>query len=198
MSQLLMKWEAAPVDMPEAPVGYRFHRYTRGGDEALTADEFREQWIGIRLGGKDDMDTLIKWYHTVHDDGRVPDDGFFLVLDSEGKIAASAAVQLGEHTQGSATVHAVCTSPAHRGHGLGKLVTLAVMDYAQRRGIRDVWLTTDDFRLPAVKLYLKLGFLPVLYEPDMRGRWLALMEKLGLDEITAWDEDGNKNAIRRG
>lgn len=198
MSQLLMKWEGAPFDMPQPPEGYRLHQYRRGGDGALTEQEFHDQWTGIRKAKDEDPEKLERWYHTVYDDARVPDDGFFVALDSAGRIAASASVQLGEHAPGSATVHAVCTSPEHRSRGLGKLVTLAVMDYAVKHGIADTWLTTDDFRIPAVIIYLQLGFLPVLYEPDMRGRWLALMQKLGLDSIEVWDENGTKSALERG
>ena len=48
-------------------------------------------------------------------------------------------------------------------------------------------LQTDDFRLPAIRMYLKLGFTPV-YEvegEDHRARWSAVFERLLVGEGVA-------------
>ena len=58
----------------------------------------------------------------------------------------------------------VCALPEHRGRGLGRLVTLAALHYMLGRRDTDVLLETDDFRIPAVKTYLALGFVPVYLE----------------------------------
>ena len=42
-----------------------------------------------------------------------------------------------------------------------------------------IYLSTDDWRLPAIKVYLKLGYEPLLYADDMKGRWKAVCGKLG-------------------
>ena len=52
-------------------------------------------------------------------------------------------------------------------------------------------LTTDDYRLPAIKNYLVGGFRPVLYydpDSDMRARWLAVAEKLGFGTLDFIEE----------
>ena len=46
-------------------------------------------------------------------------------------------------------------------------------------GYEEIYLRTDDFRLPALKVYLKLGYEPLLYADDMKGRWKAVCAKLG-------------------
>ena len=49
-----------------------------------------------------------------------------------------------------------------------------------RAGYRRVYLSTDDFRLPALKVYLTVGFEPLMYADDMPARWSAVRRKLGL------------------
>ena len=44
-------------------------------------------------------------------------------------------------------------------------------------GYTRIYLKTDDWRLPAIKTYLKLGFIPFLFLPDMEGRWRDVCEK---------------------
>jgi len=54
-------------------------------------------------------------------------------------------------------------------------------------GYRHVYLKTDDWRLPAIKTYLKLGFLPFLFSPDMEGRWREVCGNLHwIVEIDRW------------
>ena len=45
-------------------------------------------------------------------------------------------------------------------------------------GYRNIYLKTDDFRLPAIKIYLKLGYAPFLFTPEMKARWEAVCRKL--------------------
>jgi len=48
-------------------------------------------------------------------------------------------------------------------------------------GLTDVDLTTDDPRLPAIKTYLKLGFLAYETDPSHPARWDMVEEKLGCE-----------------
>jgi hypothetical protein len=41
-------------------------------------------------------------------------------------------------------------------------------------------LDTDDFRLPAVKTYLNLDFVPIYVDVDQPDRWCEVLEKLEL------------------
>jgi len=70
--------------------------------------------------------------------------------------------------------------PEHRGKGLGRAVSLAAVNRFIRAGFRNVYLMTDDFRLPALAAYLKLGFEPFLFCEGMAERWEAVYGKLGL------------------
>ena len=45
-------------------------------------------------------------------------------------------------------------------------------------GYADIYLTTDDFRLPALKTYLQLGFLPDMFNEEMPERWKMVCQML--------------------
>jgi len=70
----------------------------------------------------------------------------------------------------------VAANPLHRGHGLGRLVCLAVLHYAANLGHEGIYLKTDDHRLPAIRSYLRLGFQPSAGEEE---RWAAVLSALG-------------------
>ncbi len=74
----------------------------------------------------------------------------------------------------------VAVHPAHRGRGLGHLVCAEVMDRARMRDHRAIFLRTDDHRLPAIAIYLRLGFTPWPREdPDAAARWAAVLRQIG-------------------
>ena len=194
MEQLLMKWNKAEISEFKLPEGYELVQYRRGGTEHLSEEKFREEWIGIRLAD-DNLEQMEKWFHTVYDDPDVPEDGFFVIL-YDGKIVSNAQIQLGNHEPGTATLHAVCTDPAHRGKGLGKIITGAVMKNALERGLSTVYLTTDDFRIPAIRAYLKMGFLPVIFSEDICIRWKKIFDGLQIKEHAVFQKDGQITILK--
>lgn len=72
----------------------------------------------------------------------------------------------------------VAGSPERRGRGLGRAVCTAVARFQIGRGYPAVTLSTDDWRLPAIGLYLSLGFEPDMHREDMPGRWDAINAQL--------------------
>ena len=72
----------------------------------------------------------------------------------------------------------VACHPEHRGRGLGRAVCLGVLEFFAGRGYESVTLLTDDVRLPAIALYLSLGFAPDMTREDMPGRWQAVRHQL--------------------
>lgn len=111
----------------------------------------------------------------------LPNGLFFVVEDKTGTIVATA---VGNH--GPAEFHPfggelgwVAGDPAHKGRGLGGVVCAAVVKRFLDAGYTEIFLRTDDERLPAIKTYLKLGFRPFLHAPDMEERWRKVCEALG-------------------
>ena len=192
MSQLKMRWDGKPFEIPEIPEGYKFHVYNRNNDPIFTdLDELKKEWYEMIYTGIQVKPPFVDAYFA---DPMIPDDGFFMV-DNDNKIIANAAIQLGRHTPDSATLHMVVALPEHRGKNLGKIVTTAVLDYAQKHNIEHVYLTTDDVRKAAVMMYLKLGFVPCLYEEDMHDRWCALFDEFNYQDRTVLDENENRIVI---
>lgn len=76
-------------------------------------------------------------------------------------------------------LHMVGVLAAHGGRGLGAQVSLAALYAMKREGRTKAVLHTDDFRVPAVRTYLKLGFIPYFDHESHPARWKAIAEQLG-------------------
>ena len=72
----------------------------------------------------------------------------------------------------------VATHPDHQGRGLARATCTTVSRYLVEQGCETVQLLTDDWRLPAIHLYLSMGFEPVMSRRDMPERWAAIMSEL--------------------
>ena len=102
----------------------------------------------------------------------------WIVLQA-GNVVATASYQLKPvEFPESAWVHYVGADPAHSGKGLGLFVTWKVLHQAADAGRTDVYLTTDDWRLPAIRTYLKLGFEPDCRHESHDERWSEVFEAL--------------------
>ena len=81
---------------------------------------------------------------------------------------------------GTGKIHMVGTHAACTGKNSAYSVVRAAMQSLIDLGVKTVALSTDDFRLPAIRTYTALGFKP-FYEPDdqeMIDRWTAVFEKI--------------------
>ncbi|MCJ7822097.1 MAG: GNAT family N-acetyltransferase, partial [Armatimonadetes bacterium] len=67
----------------------------------------------------------------------------------------------------------------HRGRGLGRALVLSVLRRLREVGVASATLDTDDFRLPAIRLYLALGFRPELTHESHAERWRDVRRELG-------------------
>jgi mycothiol synthase len=98
----------------------------------------------------------------------------------DGALAATASARhLADQPQ-TGYVHWVGTDPAFAGRRLGWWASLAVLHRFVELGKTDAVLHTDDFRLPAVKTYLNLGFLPEIVDPEQPERWRKVCAALGV------------------
>jgi mycothiol synthase len=111
----------------------------------------------------------------------LPDGWFFAVHCETDQIVASAMC-LYHYT----TLHPfggelgwLAGDPAHAGQGLGRAVCAAVTARFLDAGYTDIHLYTEDFRYPALRTYLRLGYVPFLYLPEMAERWRAVCAALG-------------------
>jgi mycothiol synthase len=115
-------------------------------------------------------------------------EGMFIVMHGDEPVASAFAWLDVPGEREIGRVHWVGTDPKHTRKGLARAVTVAVLRYLAGRGFARAFLETQPYRLPAIRLYLQLGF-----EPNAKG--LANHE-------TAWAEvarilgEGSPNASR--
>ena len=154
--------------LPEVtlPQGYVLRGYLPGDEDGWAAV--------LRLGGftdweRDRIDTFLV--------GPERREGS-RVVSLDGQIVAATFASRGNRPAGSGVLDFVVSHPDHRGKGLGRAVCTAVLRFLVDRGYAAVTLQTDDWRLPAISLYLSLGFVPQMTREDMPSRWEAVRHQI--------------------
>lgn len=108
-------------------------------------------------------------------------NGFFVIEHKETQALVAAC--FASHHPTTRHVRAgnfgwLAVDPAHRGQGLGQAITAAVTARLLSAGYQRLYLETHDYRLPAIAIYLKMGWVPLLYLPEMGARWEKVCEEL--------------------
>lgn len=171
--QLQMVWPEHRLDQPPSittPPGYHLRHYRPG-------DELRFYAVMALAGwpGWDDA-RLQPWL------ARIPPGSWFMAVHTASEQIVATAMGLHDHSDQhpfGGELGWVAADPAHAGKGLGAAVCAAVTARLLAAGYRNVHLYTEDWRLPAIKLYLRLGYVPYLYTPTMATRWQELCTQLG-------------------
>jgi mycothiol synthase len=105
-------------------------------------------------------------------------DATYVVATPAGVIATAAARRLPDRYPDAGYVHYVGARSSDRGKRLGEVVTRRVLAHFATEGLHQAVLETDDFRLPAIWTYLRLGFVPEPREPGDLVRWSAVLGNL--------------------
>lgn len=104
----------------------------------------------------------------------------YVVAWQGGPVATASSRFLPDRFPGAGVVHWVGTHPDHIRRGLSSvLMTRLFQDFLEREYTEAV-LETDDFRIPAIQLYLKFGFTPVCdaHGENHRDRWSVIFQTL--------------------
>ena len=159
-------------DLPELqlPVGYNIRTY-RNGDEVHWARIISDSFGGRERTAQDTRNEI------TGRDVFVP-DGLYFVTHRGTPVGTACAWRQSIDEKDVGYVHMVGVVAEHTGHKLGKWVSLAVLHYFRKNGFRCSMLDTDDFRIPAIKTYLNLGFMPVYVEEGQSERWRDIFENL--------------------
>ncbi len=157
-------------DLPEVaplPDGYELRPYDAERDQpsliATLADSFHEYWDDARVARELTASPDI---HTVY------------VVSYNGQVVGTASSRfVPARFPDAGYVHWVGVASAHLRRGLAAALLARVLGEFRERGYPAVVLETDDFRIPAIRAYLKFGFVP---EYDVRGedhrpRWSRVL-----------------------
>ena len=158
--------EAVGLPDPVVPEGYELRSCGEGDEEGLGEV--------LRLSGFPQF-NLQKVREYLEDPERR--QGTRVVARGELVVSTTFASRrnLGHHV---GMLDFVATHPEHRRRGLSRAVCTGVLRFFVDAGYREVILDTDDWRLPAIQMYLSMGFEPVMRREDMPARWESVMAKL--------------------
>jgi mycothiol synthase len=171
-TQLQMVWPEERLAYPPTvrlPPGYGLRTY-RPGDEP----RFFEVMALAGWPGWND-DKLRPWI------ARIPPESWFMAIHEQSDQIVATAMGLHDHSDQhpfGGELGWVASDPAHAGQGLGIAVCAAVTARLIGAGYRNIHLYTEDFRLAALKTYLRLGYLPYLFSGEMPARWQAVCAQL--------------------
>jgi GNAT superfamily N-acetyltransferase len=170
--QLVMELDSLE-NLPDVtvPAGYTIRTY-REGDSA--------DWcrlISAGIGGKYDEKQFRQ--STAGASGFDPQGLFFAERDGL-TVGTACAIYSADFPSDMGYLHMVAVDPMHRGHGLGKALTVAVLRRFRGRRFKRAVLQTDDFRLAAIRLYLSLGFRPWFTHESHEARWREVYQELGI------------------
>ena len=165
-------------DLPELelPAGYSMRTYHKG-DEEHWARIISDSFGGRERTAQDTANEITSR------DVFIP-DGFYFAIHRGVPVGTACAWRQSVDEKDVGYVHMVGVVAEHTGHKLGKWVSLAVLSHFRDNGFKCSMLDTDDFRIPAVKTYLNLGFIPVYVEEGQPERWSDIFEKLGLPSMS--------------
>ncbi len=169
LPQLIMRNPDITV-LPELilPEGMQLHTHIPGEEKNW------EEVIESAFGSRFDFDFLIRM-------GGYRPEYVQYIRHGDRDIATAAAVENPAYPH-EGWFRMVGVRSEARGLGAGRLVCLAALHSLRRRGYVSAVLSTDDWRIPAICLYLSLGFRPLLCHESHPERWENVrkeMEKAG-------------------
>ena len=145
-------------------------------------DELVPQWVELldAVFGGYNMDKIWQTSSPLWDPERVK-----LVAHEEQLVAISMAWHEPRLWPKSGFVYWVAVRDGHRGRGLGSFVLNRALHHLAKEGFPDAITWTQEFRLNAVRMYLKQGFVPMLTGtvPDEGTRWQRTFDNLGRPEL---------------
>lgn len=94
-----------------------------------------------------------------------------LVVAAEGRLIATASLQVRPDAPECGWLRWVATEQARRREGLARTLVIGVLAIAEQAGCGEARLQTETDRLAAIALYLQLGFEPLVRSDPEREAW---------------------------
>ena len=112
---------------------------------------------------------------------RILPEGWFFGVDAKTGGVVATAMCLHNyygHPPFTGDLGWLACHPDHQGKGLGYSLAACVTNRFRDAGYSRIQLHTEYYRLPAIKTYLKLGYVPVMYCPEVYESWEEACQKL--------------------
>lgn len=157
------------------PKGYSIRSYKTGDENA---------WENII---KEAFNYEVSFKNSISSNKEFLPERVFFICYNDVPIATATAWYDPRWGEATGYLHMVGVMKKHTGKGLGLQVSLAALHQMAREGRKSAVLQTDDFRIPAIKTYLKLGFIPVIIHENQVQRWNVIMHQIGISDIPIVD-----------
>jgi mycothiol synthase len=108
----------------------------------------------------------------------LPEGWFFAIHEARDEIVASAMALHSDVFPHGGELGWLAGDPVHAGKGLGLTVSAAIVARFMEEGFHTIHLYTEGYRPAALKTYFKLGFVPLLYTPEMPDLWRAVCHQV--------------------
>ena len=179
--------QSEQLDLPQLDM--RFNRFSRLPKIALPEgyllctylDRGADDWISALNAtgqlGEWNQESARAWLEGERQ--IIPEGTFFILF--EDTPAATACTVTPTGTKARPEIGWISVSPGHQGKHLGYQVTLAGLRFLAEQGYTETYLHTDDWRLPALKTYLNLGFEPEITHESHPEKWEKIYASLGIN-----------------
>jgi len=150
------------------PEGYSFRMYTPG---------LETEWIRIQ----DEADDYIKVDKKFFEQEFHPHEEELprrMVMLTHGDNLIGTATAWPDDIYGdpgTGRLHWVAIVPEYQGKGLAVSLTYFTLSLFPALGCSRAYLLTNAVRIPAISLYLKLGFKPVIGDPEEQRAWEEIL-----------------------
>jgi mycothiol synthase len=149
-------------EVPPLPSGYLLRTYAESDMPSLIAtlaDSFNEYWDAARVARELTAAPDVQTVHVVAHDDRV--------------VGTASSRFVPARYPDAGYVHWVGVLSDHLRRGIASALLVRILHEFRERGYPKAVLETDDFRIPAIRSYLKLGFIPTydVRDEDHRTRW---------------------------
>ena len=159
--------------IPQAslPDGYRMRFYAEG-DLAT--------WLRIQAHDPFFVPTAETFATSMPGDTALLASRVMFLVDLQGEAIGTVTAWTNDHLDGReiGQIHWVALAPGARGQGLARPMVAAACSLLHQRGYSEACLETNTRRIPALNLYLGLGFVPFVCNEAERRAWRAMAPRL--------------------
>lgn len=172
MEQLIMRWKNDGKEEPtlQIPANCRIVDFTK-------LNGAMDKWLDIVQYGLSDGKKDKEFYHkymTLYP--HYEENKCFFLLENEKAVATITVICDYEKKEGY--IHMVACREEMRGKGYGTLLNNWALIVLKKEGMETAYLTTDDWRIPAIKSYFTAGFKPDVSTENFAERWNKVNQQI--------------------